>query len=239
MSEPAIEVLAENPSLLIVSKPPGITVIPARSEPPDVCLQRRIERVRGARLWIVHRIDRDTSGIVVFARDASAHRRMSIAFEHHRIAKTYRAWVVGDLKEDSARIDAPLHLARKGHTRLALPGEAGALASHTRFRVLSRTSTALGTVADLVVEPLTGRQHQIRTHLRSIDAPLVVDPIYARRPTLLAGRLGDDSPAVSRLTLHSWKMVIPADAAGGLAVEVEAPLPEDLARLDAWLGAHR
>jgi len=84
--------LAETADLIAVAKPPGVTVIPARGEPPEACLRAQLEASRGEPLWVVHRIDRDTSGVVVFARTADAHRALSMAFEKRRAEKRYLAF---------------------------------------------------------------------------------------------------------------------------------------------------
>jgi hypothetical protein len=127
----AIDILHEDDAVVAVSKPPGETVIPARGDPPETCLRRRLETQLGRRLWVVHRIDRDASGLVVFALSAGAHRALSLAFEHRQVEKTYVAFVAGPLEPGRGRIDVAL--------RPALP------CSSTRSTVggsCPRTSTA-------------------------------------------------------------------------------------------------
>src|SRR6187551_2572088 len=96
--------LFEDADLIAVAKPAGIPVIPARDEDPAACLQKQLEATRGERLWIVHRIDKDTSGVVVMARTAEAHRTLNMAFEHRQVTKTYLAFAAGAL-DGVARID--------------------------------------------------------------------------------------------------------------------------------------
>jgi len=90
--------LHEDAELIAVAKPAGIPVIPARGEPPEACLQHVVAAARGERLWVVHRIDRDTSGVVVFARTAEAHRMLNLAFEQREVEKRYRAYLA-DLRK--------------------------------------------------------------------------------------------------------------------------------------------
>jgi tRNA pseudouridine32 synthase/23S rRNA pseudouridine746 synthase len=205
-----MRLLAEGRGFLAVDKPAGLVVVPARDEDPEACLKRVVERERGEPLWVVHRLDRGTSGVVLFARDPGAHRALCVAFEHGRVEKTYLAVVSPAPVDDAGTIDAPLHAARKGKMRPAEPGEAGALVSRTDWRVLRRD----GDRALLEVRPRTGRQHQIRVHLRFAGMPLLFDPLY--------GGKGD-----SRLTLHAWRIRF-EDPHGGAWVEVETEIPGDL-----------
>lgn len=241
---PPLRLLHEDRDLVAVSKPSGEPVIAARGEPASLCLQKRVERELGRRLWVVHRIDRDASGVVVFARNADAHRAACLAFEHRLVSKTYDAFVAGALDPWRGRIDAPLHTARKGKTRPARPGEPGAVAATTEYTTRRRwtvadpsgvgNDSALGMTTVCLVEahPVTGRHHQIRVHLRSAGAPILFDPLYGRglMPEALSG-----APC-ERLALHARRIDLPAPRGGGRLV-VEAPLAADLVALSEWLDA--
>jgi tRNA pseudouridine32 synthase/23S rRNA pseudouridine746 synthase len=229
-----MDLLYEDDALLAVAKEAGVTVIPARDEPPGACLQHRLQEARRERLWVVHRIDRDTSGVVLFARTAAAHRALSLAFEARAVDKTYLAYTRGLPSPREGVIDVPLHPARKGRMRPARPDEQGALASRTRHRVLAHRDAAGGPVACVEASPETGRQHQLRVHLRAVGAPLLVDAVYGRVEAIAAGALGPGSPALGRLTLHARRVELEHPARGG-RVTIEAPLPDDLAALDRWL----
>jgi RluA family pseudouridine synthase len=205
-----MKVLAEGRGWIAVDKPAGVVVVPGRDEDPEGCLRRVVERERGEPLWVVHRLDRGTSGVVLFARDPEAHRALCAAFEHGRVEKIYLAVVAPAPAEDAGTIDAPLHAARKGKMRPAAPGEPGAHPSRTDWKVVRRE----GNRALLEVRPRTGRQHQIRVHLRFAGMPLLVDPLY--------GGKGE-----GRLTLHAWRIRF-EDPHGGAPVEVEAEIPVDL-----------
>jgi RluA family pseudouridine synthase len=213
--------LAEAPGWLAVDKPPGLPVIPARAEDPDRSLWRALEKARGERLWVVHRIDRGTSGVVLFARDAATHRAFSSAFERREIRKGYLALTCGVPEPLSGTIDLALHPARRGKMRPAAPGEAGALIAATEYAVFRRWETREGPVALVELFPRTGRQHQIRVHLRALGTPLLVDRLYGSpRPVL----------GLDRLALHAASIAFP-DPATREAVAVEAPLAPDLAAL--------
>lgn len=233
-----IELLYEDPVVIAVAKPAGMVVIPARTQEPEPCLHAALEGSRGERLWVVHRIDRDTSGVVLFARTAEEHRRLNGLFERREVHKRYLAWTRGAPPGDEGTIDAALHHARKGKMRPALPGEEGALPSRTRYRVLRRwEGLPGGTICAVEASPETGRQHQIRVHLRSVGAALVVDPVYGRSSRVTVAELGGegDVVALGRLALHASHVAW--TSAAGAALSVEAPLPDDLVAWEAALAA--
>jgi RluA family pseudouridine synthase len=221
-------ILVEAPGWLAVDKPPGMAVVPARAEDPGHSLWRTLERARDERLWVVHRIDRDTSGVVLFARNAATHRALSSAFERREVRKGYLALTRGVPEPLSGTIDIALHPARKGKMRPAAPGEAGALIAATDYVVFRRWATAEGQVALVELFPRTGRQHQIRVHLRAIGTPLLVDPLYGSPPPALG---------LGRLALHAAALSFP-DPGGGAEITVEASLAPDLQALVERLDRH-
>ncbi len=233
-----IETLFEDDSVIAVAKPAGWTVIPARNEDSAECLRARVEAQRGERLWVCHRIDRDTSGVVLFARTAEAHRALSMAFESRGVRKRYDAFVRSDAALPSkGSITTPLHSARKGKMRPATPSESGALACETEWELVAARRSNIGWVSHVRVSPKTGRQHQIRVHFRSISAPLVVDELYGGSASRALGALGEASPALERLTLHATSVAFEHPVTRAQRVSVEAQLPADLAALAAWLRA--
>lgn len=237
--EHAPPVLYEDESVIAVDKPAGIPVIPARNE-GDRCLRALVEQARRESLWVVHRIDRDTSGVVVFARTQQAHRALSMAFEAREVAKRYVAFVRSDERvgEGDRRVTTALHAARKGKMRPALEGEEGALASETVVTFATPVKTKVGLVSRVDARPLTGRQHQIRVHLRSIHAPLLVDGLYGGSTARAEGALGEESPALDRLTLHAATLSF-AHPVTDKRLVIESPLASDLAALDRWLAARQ
>lgn len=219
-----MNVLYEDDELVAVAKPSGIPVIPARDEPPEACLQHQLAAARAERLWVVHRIDRETSGVVVFARTAEAHRALNTAFETRKVAKTYLAWAAGAL-DGVTRIDVALHEARRGKARPAEPGEAGAKHAVTELAVERRWRRGDDVVARVRCHPITGRHHQIRVHLRYANAPIVRDPLYGK--VTARGALAD-APC-PRLALHAASLTVPGPRT------FTAPVPDDLLGFERWL----
>lgn len=223
-----IRLLHEDEAILAAEKPAGLPVVPARGEPPDACLHRLLEVQVGHRLWVVHRIDREASGVVALARTAAAHREACFAFEARRVEKAYTAFVAGRLPETRGRLDIPLHEARRGKARPALPHEPGARPAVTEYAVERGWGADGLTVLQVEARPLTGRHHQIRVHLRAAGAPILFDRAYGR--SIPAAPFAE-APA-RRLALHARRLALPL--AGGTLV-VEAPLPADLVALRRWL----
>jgi len=231
MTPPAeIEILHQDADVVAVAKPPGLPVVPARGESPGECLRHRLEAQLREGLFVVHRIDRDASGLVLFARHAQAHRALSMEFEARRATKRYLAFVAGHLAPETGRIDVPLHAARRGKTRPARPGEQGAWASLTEYRMLRAWRRGDALVSLVEASPRSGRHHQLRVHLRYAGAPILFDPLYAKG--VLAATLAG-APA-RRLALHAEALCV-ASPAGGPPLELHAPLPKDLGELRAWL----
>jgi RluA family pseudouridine synthase len=208
----AVRVLFEDDALVALDKPAGLCVIPAREGDPENCLRHRAESVLGRKLWVVHRIDRETSGVVLMARTAEAHRTLNDAFAGRAVAKTYLALVRPAPAADSGVVDVALHAARKGRMRPVRPGEAG-LDARTEWRVVERLRDA----AVLEAEPRSGRQHQIRVHLHHAGSPILGDRLYA------SGEVRDLAP---RLMLHAARLAF-AHPVSGLRIAVEAPVPPD------------
>jgi 23S rRNA-/tRNA-specific pseudouridylate synthase len=169
-----IPVLWSGAGLLAVDKPAGIAVVPGRDAARGPSLRERLQAQLGQPVWIVHRLDRDTSGVLLVALDAERHRAASRAFEVGRVEKRYLALVWPPLPAP-VRIEMALVPARRARSRVARPGEAGK-AAVTDLRPLE-THSAVQLVEAV---PLTGRTHQIRVHLRHAGAPLLVDPQYGR-----------------------------------------------------------
>ena len=227
-----LTILFADDDLVVVDKPAGMPTVPAPDAPPGACVRKVLERQMGAAVWVVHRLDRDTSGVLLFARTADAHRRFCLAFEERRVRKAYVALTMGPPAERECRITTPLHPARRGKVRPAQPGEAGAWETVTRVVVRKRWSHGPAAVALVDAHPETGRHHQIRAHLRSIGTPVLFDPLYGYPPAAeFAG-----APA-RRLALHASRLLVPAGGASGPFQAFEAPLPADLTALLRWLDA--
>jgi RluA family pseudouridine synthase len=210
-----VKVLQQSPRWVAIDKPPGIAVVPMREGDPLNCLKAQVEAALGTRIWVVHRLDKDTSGVVLFALDAEAHRALSMAFERGQVKKRYLALVEGRL-ERAQTIDAAIAAGRKGRMRVARPTEQGK-PSQTRLRALQVFAAATLVEA----EPLTGRTHQIRVHLAHAGHPLLADPLYGKKPPITVNGV-----TLERMPLHAAKLEVEFD---GQALSLESPQPDDFA----------
>ncbi|HEX5546370.1 MAG TPA: RluA family pseudouridine synthase [Ktedonobacterales bacterium] len=221
-----IAILAEDDDILAVSKPAGLVVHPAYRH-PDGTLTDAVfayaDRCDMPRPWLLHRLDRETSGVVLFARKEEARRNLVRQFEQRRIIKRYLAIASGGLATSSGEIDAPLCLDPLDRRRVIV-SPAGKPA-RTRYQVL-----AVGNGFSLaLVEPLTGRTHQIRAHLACLGAPLAGDLTYggATEATRAAG--------IERTQLHAWELVFRHPATGA-STTIRSPVPADMRAACATLG---
>lgn len=229
----AVTLLYDDEAMAAVMKPAGVAIVPAPGEPPSACLRDRVASQLGTRAWLVHRLDRDTSGVVLFAKTRDAHRALSVAFERRDVQRRYTAFVRGVPAPPAGVIDVPLHEARKGKARPAHSGEPGGREARTAYAVTGVWRHGGVAVSAVALTPETSRHHQIRVHLRSIGTPIVGDPVYGRT---LAAALPADVPP-TRLALHAGVIDVPHPS-GARRVSVEAPLTDDLRALRAWLDAH-
>jgi tRNA pseudouridine32 synthase/23S rRNA pseudouridine746 synthase len=217
-------VLHQDELVLAVDKPAGRLVIPGRTGPDGSSLAEELS-ARFGRLFVVHRLDRGTSGVLVFARTAAAHRALNQAFEAGQVEKRYLALVEGT-PPGELRLELALASGRKGRVRPARPGEPGAKASVTVVRLLETfPARPWGGRSLSLVEalPRTGRTHQIRVHLAHAGHALAVDPDYgAADPLLGPGGL----PLLTRTPLHAEALELPHP--GGARLTLRAPLPADL-----------
>jgi len=234
--EPRDWVLHIDEALLVVNKPAGLPTLPDgyQADAPYVVglLQEAFER-----LWVVHRLDRETSGVLVLARTADAHRVLNSQFQEREIAKIYHALVVGtpawDVPQGGfAQRTIHLHLRADGDRRhRTVIDRAHGKPSTTSFRVLER----LGNYTLIEARPKTGRPHQIRAHLAAERLPLVGDVLYASQGGGLQGDGGaglrrllvDDAP-LARLGLHALALTLEHPVSGA-SVTFEAPYPPDFA----------
>jgi RluA family pseudouridine synthase len=167
-----MKILYEDKHLLIVDKPAGLSVLPDGWEKDSDYLVKRLEEQFG-RIFIVHRIDKITSGVMVFARDAETHRALNIQFESHEVQKTYHAIVEGNPKWDERIAKHPLR-ANVGHKHRTMVDDKNGKPSETRFRVIKRFEES----TLIEAKPMTGRTHQIRVHAYALGHPLIGDVLY-------------------------------------------------------------
>lgn len=227
------ELIHEDEHLLVVNKPAGLLTIPDRTGEKD-SLHAQLERKYG-KVFIVHRLDRETSGILCFARNEAAHRHLSMQMEHHTADKIYCALVEGELHHEEGEIDKPIgeHASIPGKMSIRMTGKP----SLTYYRVAERFKRF--TLAEVLIK--TGRTHQIRIHFQSIGYPLAVDALYGRRPAFLlseikgksykAGKFSEEErPIMERTSLHAIRLRLDHPATGE-RLTFQTELPKDFAAL--------
>jgi RluA family pseudouridine synthase len=196
-------------AVLAVNKPPGLLVVPDRYDASLPHLKGILEPVFGP-LWVVHRLDRETSGAVLLARTEEAHRALNASFAGRGVRKVYHALVVGTPAWAEQTVDLPLAPDGDRRHRTAVDVRRGK-PSVTRFRVLERFSHPQGGTHALVEAiPETGRTHQIRVHLAALGLPIVADALYGDGAGLLLSAIkrgykgrSDEQPLLGRLGLHA------------------------------------
>jgi 23S rRNA pseudouridine1911/1915/1917 synthase len=211
-----LRIVYEDEHLIVVDKPAGLVVHPASGHATGTLVQGLLERdIAGgdaARPGIVHRLDRDTSGLMVVARSEEAHARLQGLIRRRALERHYSALVVGRPRSRSGRIEAPIGRDRRDPLRHSLdtdkPREA---VTHFEVKELLPRHTLL----DVRLE--TGRTHQIRVHLAAVDLPVAGDTVYGRPREL----------DLQRQFLHAGRLVFPHPFTEE-QVEVESPLPDDL-----------
>jgi 23S rRNA pseudouridine955/2504/2580 synthase/23S rRNA pseudouridine1911/1915/1917 synthase len=223
-------ILHEDDDLIFVDKPAGLLAIPDRFDATLPSVKRFLEQKTGDKIFIVHRIDRETSGCMVFAKNEEAHRHLSIQFQEHIAGKFYVGLVHGRLAEEAGTIDVALieHPTQPGKMTVAKKGKA----SRTDYRVVEQWPLH----ALVQFRIFTGRMHQIRVHMQSIGHPLLCDPMYGngkpfflssvKRKFQLSKHDEVERPLLSRVALHSYRLVV--ESLQGAEISVEAPLPKDL-----------
>lgn len=207
----ACPVLWADDALLIVNKPAGLRSVADGYDPALPHIKTVLESEWGP-LWMVHRLDRETSGALVVARSAQAHRVLNQQFDDHVVQKVYHAIIVGDPPWDEQAIDLPLRPNGDRRHRTVIDRENGKPAQ-TLVRVIKRS----GNLSVVEAHPRTGRTHQIRAHFAAVGFPIAGDELYLRDK--------GDHP-VPRLALHAWSIAFHHPASLE-RFSIEAPYPVD------------
>ena len=203
-----IRIVHADAALLAAEKPAGLLTVPGKSPDLGDCLLARLADGYGPAL-LVHRLDRDTSGLVLFARTAAAQRHLGLQFERRGIAKTYAARVIGWPAEDAGTVDRPLAADWPNRPMQRVDWARGRPAL-THWQVVARRADG---TADLHLTPVTGRSHQLRVHMAEIGHPILGDPLY-----------GPEGGRAPRMMLHAMRLCL-RHPAGGAALTLISPAP--------------
>ena len=205
-----LDVIHEDHEILVVNKPAGLLSVPGKGPGLSDCLLSRLA-VAFPSVLLVHRLDRDTSGVMVFALTPHAQRHLGLQFEHRRTKKTYVARVAGAVADPSGTIDLPICVDWPNRPRQKVDHDHGRPAQ-TDWRVLRRDDDS---ETRMRLMPRTGRSHQLRVHMAALGHPILGDPFYA------TGAARDDH---DRMMLHSEELrLLHPDGGRGQRFTAKAP----------------
>jgi len=237
-----IEIVFEDDELIVLNKPAPFLVIPDRYDKsiPDIL---SILNGELGKVFVVHRIDKETSGLIVFAKTPGSHQDLSRQFEAHSVDKTYEALVHGYPEKTDGQIDLPI---REKHAGIMAVDRKKGKPSVTRYRVLNEYEG----YAHLEVRPETGRMHQIRVHLKAIGLPILCDPVYGNGEGFFLSQNkakykvkeddeeNGEKPVLARTALHAARLEFEHPVARKL-VTYECGLPKDMRSVLRMLRKYR
>jgi 23S rRNA pseudouridine1911/1915/1917 synthase len=222
-----MEILAENEQFIAVNKPSGLLSIPDRLG-EEVSLKKMLAEKYGS-IYTVHRLDKDTSGVIVFAKTEEAHQQLSVLFEGREMEKYYLGLVHGQMMTDSGSIDAPI---------MEHPGKTTKMMTHAKGRPSLTDYEVVESFRSyswVQFRIHTGRTHQIRVHMLHLGHPIVCDELYGdakplflsslKRNFKLSKTAEEERPILNRLALHSWKLNFKLN---NESFHLEAEPPKDL-----------
>ncbi len=203
-----LDLIHEDHALIVVNKPAGLLSVPGKGDHLSDCLMARLQAAFPEAL-LVHRLDMDTSGVMVFARTPQAQRHLGLQFEKRQVKKVYLARVWGEMAEKEGHIDLPLIVDWPNRPRQHVNFETGKPAQTDWRRVRVEEGTTR-----VRLMPKTGRSHQLRVHMKEIGHPILGDPFYATGPAL----------EFPRLMLHAESLKLRHPEGGrGMSFRVPAP----------------
>jgi len=236
---PSDWVLWQDKTLLVINKPAGLPSLPDGYD-PDAPFLVGLLKQHFAPLWVVHRLDRNTSGVMIFARTPDAHRVMNTQFELRQVSKNYHALIKGTPTWVQKTVELPLRPDGDRKHRTVVDHKEGKTAS-TNLTIQER----LGAFTLILASPQTGRRHQIRAHLAAVGFPIVSDLLYGGHPGVRLFDIkpgfqkedSDEARILNRLGLHAHSIMIKHPATGE-KMQLEAPYPNDLSMTLKQLRKH-
>ncbi|MBO9633550.1 MAG: RluA family pseudouridine synthase [Chitinophagaceae bacterium] len=231
MAKHELDIIEENDHFIAINKPAGLLSIPDREgKEPSL---KQILREKYGNIFVVHRLDRDTSGVIIFAKNEEAHQFLSIAFEDRTVEKFYQGIVTGTLPYPEGTIDQPIaeNMAKRGEMLIHKRGKQ----SITDYKV----EEAFGKFSLVRFQIHTGRTHQIRVHMQFLGHPLICDELYGDgKPVLISSLKKDyklskneleEKPIVSRIALHAAELRFTSP--NGTPYVLKAEMPKDMRAL--------
>ncbi len=207
MAKRPFTIIHQDADIVICNKASGVLSIPGR-DPKQLSLQELLKRKLKADIFIVHRLDKDTSGIICYAKNEIAHKNLCEQFEKREVKKKYLALVSGTPNPAEGKVENFLSPHIKGYMKVSTTGK--------RAVSMYKTLKSYDQISLMEIEILTGRMHQIRVHMRSIGHPLIVDKIYGKRSELFLSEFSQkplyrskyksERPLISRHSLHAHSL---------------------------------
>ncbi|MBI3004538.1 MAG: RluA family pseudouridine synthase [Ignavibacteriales bacterium] len=231
------DILLEDKELVVIDKPSGLLVLPDRYNRSLPNLYEILRKELG-KVYVVHRIDKETSGVIAFAKSDESHRKLNQQFESRAVEKIYVAICEGNTTSNEGEINLPLAESANG---IMLVNKKKGKEAVTNYTIVEHFQgyALVGAI------PRTGRTHQIRVHLREIRLPILGDPLYGNgEPFFLSGvkanykKEGEEKPLLNRTALHAAKLTFEHPASGEW-LTCEAPLPKDMKTVLKYLRKFR
>ncbi len=243
MSANKVEIIYADDDIIVVNKPTGVSATKDRSGLPQLIdLLNEQLSPQPTKLRLVHRLDKDTSGVMLLARSKKAQTLLAGYFQDRKVRKTYLTLIRGKVADRQGTINAPLSRNPRNTEFMRIDFSSRGKESITDWRLLAD----FGDIALLAVHPLTGRTHQIRVHLPGTGLPLAIDPLYGTglplylsdfKPNYRLAKGKTERPLIDRLTLHAYQLELP-DQKGRRPNIFIAPLDKKLKAVLKMLTKH-